>query len=150
MQKIVKPSQIPINTVIDFFKDISQKHIQDHFNPHPFDEAFANWLNQYNGKDEYFFLVEEPKILVYGMLRGWDEQFERPSLGICSNPSFRNQGHANTMMRHLIQVSRNRRVKEIILKVKRDNLGAKTLYKKFGFRLEPLDTNYESGVLTLD
>ena len=150
MQKIVKPSEIPIKTVITFFEAISQKPIQEHFNPHPFDESFATWLTQYNGKDEYFFLVEGQHILAYGMLRGWDEHFERPSLGICSHPSFKNQGHANTMMSHLIQIGKNRKVKEIILKVKRDNLGAKSLYKKFGFLLKPLNADYESGVLRLD
>ena len=150
MQKIVKPCEVPINTVLAFFKAISQTHILENFNPHPFDESFATWLNQYKGKDEYFFLVEGHHILAYGMLRGWDEAFERPSLGICSHPSFKKQGHANTMMSHLIQISKNRKVKEIILKVKRDNLGAKTLYKKFGFHLKPLNAEYESGVLRLD
>ena len=59
------------------------------FHPHPFTTEAARERAAYTGKDLYYVVIEGDEILGYGMLRGWDEGYEVPSLGIVIHPAHR-------------------------------------------------------------
>ncbi len=61
--------------------------------------------------------MHEGSIVAYGMLRGWDEGYETPSLGIAVHSEWQARGVGRRMMEHLHQVARVRGAKRIRLKV---------------------------------
>jgi ribosomal protein S18 acetylase RimI-like enzyme len=85
------------------------------------------------------------------MLRGWDEGYEVPSLGIALHPHAQGQGLAHLFMDFLHVAARRRGAKKIRLRVYRDNKSAITLYRSLGYELtEDRDWRYLLGVLDLD
>jgi ribosomal-protein-alanine N-acetyltransferase len=108
-----------------------------HFKPHPFTDQAVRERTEYRGKDFYCLLVEERQVLGYGMLRGWDEGFEVPSLGIAVHPSQQGRRLGESIMRHLHDEARERGAKTIRLRVNSHNARAIKLYKAFRYDLKP-------------
>jgi ribosomal protein S18 acetylase RimI-like enzyme len=133
----------------NFFSRIDTPEIREHFSPHEFTDRQAERLCRQQSADQYFVAVHDGRILAYGMLRGWDEGHEIPSLGICVDPGYRRVGLGDLMMSHLVCVARMKGVPSVRLKVKRDNARAIALYRKVGFTLAPLDGEYLKGTLDL-
>lgn len=138
-----------LRPLCEFFSRIDTPEIRDHFSPHEFTDRQAEQLCRYQGTDQYFVAVHDGRILAYGMLRGWDEGHEIPSLGICVDPRYRRVGLGDLMMAHLVCVARMKGAPSVRLKVKRDNARAIALYRKVGFTLAPLDGEYLKGTLDL-
>lgn len=149
MIEIVKPSPGLFPEIKAFFALINTEKNKQLFSPHPFDEKYAKLLSEYSGKDEYYFLRKDGKILGYGMLRGWDEGYETPSLGICVLPTEQGHGLGDRLMDHLITTAHRRRANRIILKVKKVNANAISLYRKKGFVLSEKDAENFVGFLRL-
>jgi ribosomal protein S18 acetylase RimI-like enzyme len=150
MLEIVRLSRQHHDLLCDFFRIIDTEKITKDFHPHPFTQEYAKRLCDYRGKDLYFAVLKgENKIIGYGMLRGWDEGYEVPSLGICIHPEYQGSGVGRLLMLHLIQSARLQGAERIILKVRKENIRAKNLYTSFGFRLAELDNEYLRGVLKL-
>lgn len=133
----------------DFLDRLKKAGVDKFFHPHEFTETAATALCRRKGRDEYHVMLEGPRIVAYGMLRGWDEGHEIPSLGICTDPAEGRKGHAQQLMEHLIDTARRRNAKKIRLKVDRTNELAIALYRKFGFELSPLDDVNLKGLLIL-
>lgn len=121
-----------------FFSEISHSETTTYFNPHPFTAQYAQYLCSYQGKDEYYVMEADGVVVGYGMLRGWDEGYSRPSLGVCISANYSGRGYGTEMVRHLISVAKSRKASEIILSVEESNRTAIQLYNKTGFVLEPL------------
>src|ERR1017187_2336032 len=68
------------------------------FHPHPLTPQAARRIAELQGKDLYFVVVEGKCVLGYGMLRGWDEGFEVPSLGIALSSKVRGIGLGKVFM----------------------------------------------------
>jgi len=133
-----------------FLKALRDNGDEAFFSPHPFTDAYATKLSRYEGKDYYCLAMDGGKVLGYGMLRGWDEGYERPSLGIAIHPDERRKGLAEDLMRHLHEEARRRKSKEVRLRVKKDNPRAIGLYEKLGYRLSPdRDPQFYEGILPL-
>jgi ribosomal protein S18 acetylase RimI-like enzyme len=107
------------------------------FKPHPFtDEGVKERLN-YKGKDYYCLLVDGDDVVGYGMLRGWDEGYDVPSLGIAVRPGLQGTGRGRSMMQHLHDEARRLGAKKVRLRVNKDNQPAIRLYEEFGYDLKP-------------
>lgn len=105
------------------------------FHPHPFTvDTLARLVD---GKDEYWLLVREQTVVCYGMLRGWEEGFTVPSLGIAVHRDFRRRGLGERMMAHLHVRARERGAARIRLTVERQNVEAQALYAKLGYAEQP-------------
>ena len=76
------------------------------FHPHPLNRNEARRLVNYQGKDLYYIQVHKNKIVGYGMLRGWDEGFDIPSLGIVVHPSVRRHGNGRKLLLFLHQTAK--------------------------------------------
>src|SRR4051812_27529776 len=80
----------------------------DYFSPHPFTAGAIENIIQTARLDIYCILVEGSNVLAYGMLRGWDEGYDVPSLGIAVHPLVRNTGWGKAFM-YLLNASAKRR-----------------------------------------
>jgi len=120
----------------EFFSALRCEGDEVHFHPHPLTPEEAHRLCTYTGKDLYYVLIEEGQVLGYGMLRGWDEGFEIPSLGIAVRRSARGYGLATLLMKLLHTAAYRRGSRQVILKVYKDNLPARQLYEHLGYTFE--------------
>lgn len=117
----------------DFFLDLAASETSKYFHPHPFTAEEARKLCRRKGEDLYYAAIVGGRILGYGMLRGWDEGYEVPSLGIALRPGDRGIGLGRSFMVFLHAAARFRRAKRIRLKVYPDNASAVNLYKSLGY-----------------
>lgn len=120
------------------------------FHPHPFTQAEAARICSYRGNDRYLALRADDRFLAYGMLRGWDEGFSIPSLGIYVMPELCGSGASRLLMEHLHLTARLSGAKQIRLKVYPDNISAQRLYLSLGYRFSDLrETDQLVGILDL-
>lgn len=122
-----------VNQLASFFELIEQKGEDRYFHPHPFDRKKAGQLSQYKGRDLYFVQSSDKNICGYGMLRGWDEGYSVPSLGIIIHPDYRGKKLGEKFMVFLHDQARRKGADRIMLKVYPDNLNAIALYRKMGY-----------------
>jgi [ribosomal protein S18]-alanine N-acetyltransferase len=130
----------------ELFRALEATEDSKHFHPHPLTPHEAVRRCRYEGNDLYYILVEERKILGYGMLRGWDEGYETPSLGIAIHPSERNKGLGKVFMHFLHAAAIRNGAKRVRLRVSPDNLGAIKLYEALGYEFEGQENGEVVGV----
>ena len=114
-----------------------------YFHPHPLTHEMAKKIATYEGGDLYFLQIKNNEIAGYAMLRGWDEGFTIPSLGIVIHPTFRNQGLGREFMEFLHNQARAKGANKVRLKVYSNNAGAQQLYENLGYSF----TDEENGQL---
>jgi [ribosomal protein S18]-alanine N-acetyltransferase len=122
-----------IKAVTKFFADIVANNDDRYFHPHPFTFEMAEKIAAYEGKDLYFLQVRGGEISGYAMLRGWDENFTIPSLGIVIHPTFRDQGLGKKFMSFLHDQARIKGARKVRLKVYSENKKAQEFYEKLGY-----------------
>jgi ribosomal protein S18 acetylase RimI-like enzyme len=134
-----------------FFEVLKAHGIDKTFHPHPFTAEAARDRANYAGQDLYFVLLKGSDVMGYAMLRGWDEGYEVPSLGIALHPDAQGQGLGRLLMEFLHVASLQRGAKTIRLRVYRDNKSAITLYRSLGYKLtQDRDCRYLLGLLDLN
>lgn len=133
----------------EFFRALKRVGDDKYFHPHSLTDEEAKRRAQYSGKDLYYVLVEGDKVLGYGMLRGGDEGYEVPSLGIVIHPSVRGMGLGKLFMHFLHAAARRRGASKIRLKVYRDNTTAVTLYKELGYTFQAEEAGQLVGFIDL-
>lgn len=107
------------------------------FRPHAGDQATLRALAQGIGADLYYLLVQGRDVLAYGLLRGWDEGYAVPSLGIAVHPAARSTGLGHLMMEYLEAMARLRGAPAVRLRVHKDNVRAMEMYERRGYRMAP-------------
>lgn len=103
------------------------------FHPHPLNAEEAERLVRYRGRDVYAVLESEGRFVAYGLLRGWDEGFAVPSLGIGVRRDVQRRGHGRRMMVWLGEEAHRRGADRIRLRVHPDNAAARGLYESLGY-----------------
>ncbi len=103
------------------------------FGPHPLTPDEATRLANRSGRDVYALLVADQLPVAYGMLRGWDEGYTTPSLGIAVRTSAKGRGYGRLMMERLHDEARARGADRVRLRVHPDNTVARRLYESFGY-----------------
>jgi ribosomal-protein-alanine N-acetyltransferase len=119
------------------------------FHPHPLTAEEAGVRCRYRGKDLYYVAADGRDVLAYGMLRGWDEGFEIPSLGIALSSRVRGTKLAQAFMMFLHAAARRRGAKRVRLKVHRQNVRAIKLYEQVGYRFESASEDELVGFIDL-
>lgn len=74
------------------------------------------------------------EVVAFGMLRGWEEGFEIPSLGIAVARAHEGRGYGRAMMTALEGLALARGARQIRLRVDPDNGRAQRLYETCGYR----------------
>ena len=123
-------------SLADFFAVVDASGTARQFHPHPFTADEARKICRYRGKDLYYAVVAGRCVLGYGMLRGWDEGYEVPSLGVAFRPEARGRGLGRAFMTFLHAAAKQAGARRIRLKVYPDNEPAVTLYRSLGYRFE--------------
>jgi len=129
-----------------FLRALQEAGDEAHFHPHPFNTETVAELCSFDGEDIYCILVEGVRILGYAMLRGWEEGYEIPSLGIAVHPAERRAGLGKFIMEFLHLAARRRGAKKTRLRVYPHNTGARKLYERVGYRFESEEEGYLVGV----
>jgi [ribosomal protein S18]-alanine N-acetyltransferase len=132
-----------------FFQRIVAAGEQEFFHPHPLTAQHAVERGAYLGKDLYYLLVDGQEALGYGMLRGWDEGFKIPSLGIAIDPGARHLGLGRLLMAFLHGAARRRGAHRVRLRVSGNNIGAVALYRSLGYAFEGEPDGQMLGYLDL-
>ena len=133
----------------EFFRALKRSGDDEHFHPHPLTKEEARRRAHYSGKDLYYILVEGDIVLGYGMLRGWDEGYEVPSLGIVIHPSIRGMGLGKLFMQFLHAAAQRRGASKVRLKVYPDNTTAVTLYRGLGYTFQAEEAGQLVGFIDL-
>lgn len=116
-----------------FCDDLKESGDDVFFSPHSTDDDSICRVANLNGKDIYCLLVEDGKALGYGMLRGWDEGYQIPSIGLAIHPSARGNGLGKLLMDFLHASAARRGAKVVRLRVFANNGKALKLYKMLGY-----------------
>ena len=140
-----------LSSFIAFFERLRQDGAEDFFHPHPYTPKSLEEVIRLSeeGVDEYWVGLRGSEIAQYGLLRGWQEGYTRPSLGIAVAPGYRGLGLARALMVYLHQRAIARGAMEIILKVNRRNQTAIKLYLALGYKLDEGDSQNLIGKLNL-
>ncbi len=119
-----------------FLRDLKDAGDEIFFAPHSTDAPSIAQIACHNGKDLYYLIVEGKKVLGYGLLRGWDEGYAIPSLGIAIHPSARGTGLGKLFMDFLHMQAFRRGATKVRLRVHKKNDTAISLYKSLGYFFE--------------
>lgn len=125
-----------------FFAAISgEEAVTRHFHPHAFtrDEARRICSRPAASRDIYILAMDEDEVVGYAMLRGWDEGYEVPSLGLCVLPSRQGAGLGSRLLDHALECACAHGAPSVMLKVNSDNHVARQLYESRGFAFVRLD-----------
>ena len=122
-----------VKKLAQFFKDIVANKDDVYFHPHPLTCEMAKSIATYEGNDLYLLQIKDNEIAGYAMLRGWDDGYLIPSLGIVIHPNFRRQGLAQKFMEFLHAKAREKSAQKIMLKVYESNLNALRMYQNLGY-----------------
>jgi len=136
-------------SLADFFRALKREGDEKRFHPHPLTDEEAKRRVRYSGKDLYYALLERDKVIGYGMLRGWDEGYEVPNLGIAIHPSVRGMGLSKLFMHFLHIVARRKGVSKVRLKVYPDNTKAVRLYEGLGYTFQTEEAEQLVGIIDL-
>lgn len=133
-----------------FLDDLRTAGDEATFHPHPLTRDEARQIAHRAGLDVYLVGVERDRVVTYGMLRGWDEGFAVPSLGVAVHPAHRGRGLGRRMMGELHTIARARGATRVRLTLDVDHSAAKTLYASLGYRFEGSADGRLVGWLSLE
>ena len=131
------------------FARLQQTNTEDFFHPHPLTAEEAAVRSNYSGRDFYCAMILQDNLVGYGMLRGWDEGYAIPSLGIALDPDVRGRGYSKVLMNFLHDAAAERGATQVRLKVDPRNRAAIELYRSLGYVLEEQPDRQLIGLLNL-
>lgn len=136
----------------EFFRLMVESGSDKTFHPHPFDYESALCIcNKTNHTTDLYYVMDLgfDRVIGYGILRGWDEGYNVPSLGIAIHPNFRGKGLSKVLMYFLHAAAAGRGSYKIRLKVYKDNTSAVKLYEKIGYKFQELNEKELLGIYDL-
>jgi len=137
------------DALCEFFRTLAGDPSHAFFHPHPMTDAEAGRICAYAGRDLYYVACTSRRVLAYGLLRGWDEGYAIPSLGIAIAPEARGSGLARPFMTFLHAAAKRRGATQIRLTVYSDNVRAVELYRRLGYEFQVEDEHELVGLLAL-
>lgn len=143
--KILKPDME--QALVSFFNTITKDNYACYYHPYSLTPETAKELCNLSGRDLHYILTDNKMILGYGMLRGWDEGYEIPSLGIVIHPDAAGKGLGSMFVRFLHSSAWLRGCSSIRLSVHKNNTTALRMYKRFGYTFVPRNEEEFTGTL---
>ena len=119
-----------------FIEDINRflsKNNFEYFDPHKNKSVENSLLGVV--KDVYKGIYFNGELIAYGMLRGMDEGYSTPMLGIAVDKRYEGIGVGKLLMQFLEVETKLLEYKEIKLRVHKDNIRARNVYKKLGYKV---------------
>ena len=137
------------HALADFFQRLERNGDTRQFHPHPMTAAAARQLSHHRGQDLYYVLVDADRVLGYGLLRGWDEGYDVPSLGIAVAPELRGRGVGRGLMEFLHAAAQRKGARQVRLKVYPENHAAVALYRRLGYRFMAQEDGQLVGLIDI-
>jgi GNAT superfamily N-acetyltransferase len=122
------------------------------FFAHPLSRGFARQLCDSRGfarqlcdtldtrRDRYYLMVAGTRVAAYGLLRGWDEGYAIPCLGLCVHPQLQGLKVGTYMMAFCLAAAKAAGVEQVRWTVDPENLACVRGANKFGFLCEDSTT----------
>jgi [ribosomal protein S18]-alanine N-acetyltransferase len=113
---------------------------QRFFFAHPLSREFARHLCEtlVTRKDLYHVMVVGRRVAAYSLLRGWDEGYAIPSLGLCVHPQLQGLKLGSLMMAYCLGDAKAAGVRHVRWTVDPKNLACVRGANKFGLLCEEL------------
>jgi [ribosomal protein S18]-alanine N-acetyltransferase len=119
----------------NFFERLSaDPETRRFFHPHALDKGSAQRIANYRGPDVYLGCFEDGHMIGYAMLRGWEEGFKVPALGVATDPHRRREGIGRALVHHTLRLAAQRGASKVLLHVHADHVVARRWYEAEGFR----------------
>jgi L-amino acid N-acyltransferase YncA len=147
------------------FLDSLDEEDREFFHPHGFCRKDVDDLCARQGQDEYRVLVEAGVVLAYGFLRGWEEGYETPSIGVAVRREVRRrlittstleatglrrkETLATAMMGSLHGVALAKGAKQVRARVHEDNSSSRGMCESLGYEFRGVDRGQALGFLDL-
>jgi [ribosomal protein S18]-alanine N-acetyltransferase len=131
--KYVNVSPAWVNGLAELFEALIVNGDELNFHPHPLNLIMANEIAAYEGEDLYYLQVVKETVTGYAMLRGWDEGYKIPSLGIAIHPYHQGRGMAALFMDYLHYQAIQKGAQMVMLKVHSRNKKARNVYERMGY-----------------
>lgn len=147
--EFLRLTQDHVELLSNFFDVLRNSGDEKYFHPHPLTRQEAEFKCESKGLDLFYVLKGGESVIGYGILRGWDEGYEIPSLGIVTHPRYRGHGYGRILMNNLHAAAQWRGAEQIRLKVYRTNTSAKIFYESLGYYFTPFSDNEFLGVCSL-
>jgi len=122
------------NDTMDLFKflsDLNEK-TKSYFHPHPFDLKTINDICK-SKKDHYFLMFFNRTLIGYSFLRLFG--YKIPSFGVIIKNDFTDKGYGTILSKWTIDKAKELGYKKVILKTYKENISAKKVYEKLGFKI---------------
>lgn len=139
--EIIRVSPQWKNALKQFLLALESNGDSAYFAPHGYDDTTLDQITADANQDLHYVLAEGHAILGYGLLRGWNEGFAIPSLGIAISPHARGQGLATMLMQFLHAAAHRNGATKVRLRVLKQNEKARSLYSTLGYQFEGDDRN---------
>jgi ribosomal-protein-alanine N-acetyltransferase len=130
-----------------FLRVLGENNETRFFHPHAFSAEAVDQIIQTTRNDLYYLLSAGNEVLGYGLLRGWDEGYDVPSLGIAIHPRIRGVGLGRMFMHFLHAAAKRHGATKVRLKVSPQNVRAVALYESFGYAFGYAFGSEEHGYL---
>lgn len=148
--EIIRLQQCHENRLKVFFNKINNPYYLRYFSPHPFSDEHAKTICEYQGRDLYYsVLLNGQEIIGYCMLRGFDEGYEVPSIGLCILKKYQRMGLGTLLIDFMETLCRLNNCNKVMLKVTKSNKSGLIFYKKNGYVLNEFDKEFLIGVKNL-
>jgi len=119
------------------------------FHPHGYSITELGDILTQKKRDIYSAIFGNGDIIAYGILRGWDEGYSIPSLGIMIDKEYRQVGLFSLYMKYLHTICKIRNCDKVRLSVLKKNTKAVALYRGLGYNLVELNSTELVGTKTL-
>lgn len=134
--EIVRLGEDRIDGLLAMLRAIAEEGMTRWFEPHPFTRAHLQSLCAEGVRDLYYVMCAGPEVIGYGLLRGWDEGYDVPSLGIAIHPGRRGKGLGLALMEFLHAAAALRGSRKVRLRVYDNNEAAIALYRRLGYQFD--------------
>lgn len=129
-------SEKNIENLIQFYNNFNEVD-KKYFYPHKFTVAEIKKIINNAAEDLFLLNIDEDeKIIGYGLLRGWDQGYAIPSLGLAIGAEFRGRGYGKKFIKYLHELARKKNSKTVMLRVHNENQTAIELYKQVGYQFK--------------
>jgi ribosomal protein S18 acetylase RimI-like enzyme len=129
-----------------FFRENNRPAVTAQFHPFPLTDQRAEFIACAPHRDEYYgAFSREGRIVGMAMLRGWDEGFEIPSLGVVVGGALHGRGIGRRLCDWAIARAREKGCRQVRLTVRADNAPALKLYRSLGFHESSREPAAEAG-----
>jgi N-acetylneuraminate synthase/N,N'-diacetyllegionaminate synthase len=103
------------------------------FHLHALDRETAKRICENGGRDYCALVKCNGKTAGYTLLRGWEEGYDIPTVGIYILPEFRGKGLSACVLESLVLEARQRCASKMMAKVYRDNLPSLRAFQRAGY-----------------